>query len=150
MSVTALLLVSVVCVEALSAPFVPDSPATVIAVLPRQSSAWNGVDELRARLAAAPDEATAATLAAGLAQRYLDIFRVEGDPRLLGYAGATLAPWRSASAPPVDVTLQLASLAQMQHRFVEALAFLDSAIERAPRDGRAWLMRASITLVQGD
>lgn len=137
---------TLVAMTAESAPFEPSSPTEVIERLPARSGAeWDAVRALRAELATAP----AAEPAAKLAARYLSLFRAEGDPRLIGYAEAAVEPWRSADAPPRDVALQLAALAQMQHHFDEALVRLDALLERDPRVAEAWLSKASIAQVLG-
>lgn len=138
---------SCVATAATASPFQPQSPTQVIEHLPARSGPeWDDVRALRAELAARPANAAGA---ADLAALYLDLFRVEGDPRLVGYAEAALEPWRTETAPPRDVALQLASLAQTQHRFDEAVERLDELLARDPRAAEAWLMKASIAQVAG-
>lgn len=130
-----------------AAPFAPGSSSEIVERLPARSGAeWDQIDSLRAALAAQPADAVAA---AQLAARYLDLYRVEGDPRLVGYAEAALERWRNVADAPREVELQLAATAQTQHRFDEALSRLDSVLARDPRAAEGWLMRASIAQVLG-
>ncbi len=69
---------------ALAAPFVPNDPAQILERLPpRDGVAWDAIRTLHAALEASPDDAS---VAAELSQRYLDLNRVAGDPRLVAYA----------------------------------------------------------------
>lgn len=130
-----------------AAPFAPQSPSEIVERLPARSGAqWDEIAAMRTALAAEPANATTA---AQLAARYLDVYRVEGDPRLVGFAEAALEPWREIADAPRDVALQLAATAQTQHRFDEALSRLDALLARDPRAAEGWLMRASIAQVLG-
>ncbi|MGO8702055.1 MAG: hypothetical protein ACLQVY_30605 [Limisphaerales bacterium] len=103
--------------------------------------------ELRAQLTREP---TNATLAATLAHCCIDKYRSEADPRYLGRAQAALAPWWNQSAPPVELLVLRATIKQSQHDFAASLADLESAIRIAPRNGQAWLTRATILTALGD
>src|SRR5262249_36771450 len=70
--------------------------------------------------------------------------RAGADPRLLGRAEATLAPWWDEAAPPAEVLLLRATIRQSRHAFDEALADLDRLVGEAPGDAQAWLTRAVV------
>src|SRR5262245_45767229 len=48
--------------------------------------------------------------AQALAQDFLRRARIEGDPRLVGYAQAALAPWRDRDDVPVDLAVLQATV----------------------------------------
>lgn len=130
------------------APFVPSDEAQILERLPVRSGAeWDEIAALRARSAAEPRRTD---LAAELARRYLDVYRADGDPRLVGYARAALAPWANASEPPVAIALQGALVAQTEHRFADAQQALDALMRRAPREPQAPLAAAALALTRGD
>jgi hypothetical protein len=130
------------------APFTPREDDEILERLAsRTGPEWDGIRALREALAAEP---TSAPIAAELARRYLELYRAEGDPRLVGYARVALAPWSQTQDPPLEIALQRALVAQTEHRFAEAAADLERLIVRAPRDPRPWLISAAIDLVHGD
>ena len=70
--------------SARAAPFVPNDDEQILERLPPRTGAeWDVIRALRAAFAA---DSSSAELAAELARRYLELFRVEGDPRLVAYA----------------------------------------------------------------
>jgi hypothetical protein len=132
---------------AVAAPFVPRDADAVLERLPRRvGPEWEAVRALHAQRAANPDDAG---VAARLAQSYLALNRGIGDPRLIAYARQALARWDGVAAPPVDVALERASIAQSEHRFDEARDELARLVARAPRSPQAWLTLAFVDTVQG-
>ena len=103
--------------------------------------------ELRAQLTQEP---TNAGLAATFARCCIDKYRSEADPRYLGRAQAALAPWWNQAAPPVELLVLRATIKQSEHDFAASLADLERAIRIAPRNGQAWLTRATILTALGD
>jgi tetratricopeptide (TPR) repeat protein len=133
---------------AFGAPFVPSDESQVLERLPpRTGREWQAIASLRAQLAREP---RSATVAAELARRYLELFRAEGEPRLVAYAQSALAPWRDERDPPLEIAQRRAEIAQSEHRFDDALADLKRVIERDPRSVAARLTVASIDLVRAD
>jgi len=133
---------------AFGAPFVPSDSRQVLERLPpRTGREWQAIGSLRAELAREP---RSAAVAAELARRYLELFRAEGEPRLVAYAQSALAPWRDDRDPPLEILQRRAEIAQSEHRFDEALADLKRVIERDPRSVAARLTLASIDLVRAD
>ena len=114
---------------------------------PRTGREWQAIAPLRAELAREP---RSAAVAAELAQRYLELFRAEGEPRLVAYAQSALAPWRDDRDPPLEIAQRRAEIAQSEHRFDDARADLKRVIERDPRSVAARLTLASIDLVRAD
>jgi Tfp pilus assembly protein PilF len=107
------------------------------------------VDEARGlerRLGQAPADLDTAVR---LARLRVDEARRSGDPRLLGYAEAALAPWWGQLAPPVPVLLLRATIRQSRHEFAAALADLDALVARAPDEPQGWLTRAVVLTVRG-
>lgn len=103
--------------------------------------------ELRARLAAEPDDAATAV---DLARRYFRLALAEGDPRFVGYAEAALRPWWGTTDPPHDILVVRALLQQYRHDFGGALDTLGAAAKSDPADPEVHLWRAAILLVQAD
>ena len=83
-----------------------------------------------------------------LATRYIEQGRSHGDPRFLGQAQATLAPWWNEPTPPAPILLLRATIRQNVHEFDRALADLDQALTIQPTNAQAWLTKASIFQVQ--
>jgi tetratricopeptide (TPR) repeat protein len=102
---------------------------------------------LKARLKAAPQDASAA---AALAQLYIGAGRREADPRFYGYAQAALAPWWREAAPPPSIRLLRATLLQATHQFDAARADLQALVRGDPGNGQAWLTLATVQTVTGD
>jgi tetratricopeptide (TPR) repeat protein len=88
-------------------------------------------------------------LAVRVAQGYVELGRVTGDPRYAGYAEAALAPWWHLKRPPQQVLVLRAALRQRLHQFDAALADLARVLEANPRHAEARLMRATVLQVQG-
>ena len=110
-------------------------------------------DALRRLTAVAPETDPAQRLAA--ARRMIELGRINGDPRTLGYAESILAPWPADSADvPVDAIVLHATIAQSRHAFSRARSLLDRAIERSkpgePAFAQALLTRAAIAQATGD
>ncbi|MES2355170.1 MAG: hypothetical protein V4568_12370 [Pseudomonadota bacterium] len=134
--------------EVSAEPFRPQNSAAVLEKLPLKpgDSQWRELRQLRAELAAQPNNVAVATK---LARRYFDLVSAEGDPRYVGYAQAALAPWWTQSSPPVDVLVLRATLKQYRHDFSSALADLDGAIAQNSRNPEALSLAATIHMVQG-
>ncbi|MEO8466616.1 MAG: hypothetical protein ABI640_14825 [Gammaproteobacteria bacterium] len=131
-----------------AAPHVPSDAAEVLERLPaRDGAEWREIAALQAELAHAPRDAK---LAAELAQRYLELFRAQGDPRLIAYAQRGLSAWNAAAEPPLEIGLKRAEIAQTEHRFDAARGELEQLAARAPRDARVWLTLAAIDVVRAD
>jgi hypothetical protein len=129
---------------AAATPYTPSDPAAVIAHVPARDPA-----EVSARrtLAAAPDRVE---LAVELARADLRRYRTLSDPRFLGRAQATLAPWWGLAEPPHDVRLLRATIRQSLHDFDGAMADLDRAVAERPADAQAHLTRAVVATVTAD
>jgi hypothetical protein len=131
-----------------AAPYAPSDATEVLERLPaRDGAQWREIAVLQAELARAPRDAKRA---AELAQRYLELFRTLGDPRLIAYAQRGLNVWGTDADPPFEIALKRAEIAQTEHRFDAARAELDRLTVRAPRDARPWLTLAAIDLVRAD
>ncbi len=134
-------------VSAVAAPFVPADDAQVLERLPeRSTSQFRDLKRLRSAAIAAPNNVAAAV---ALADAYYRISRSEGDPRFLGYAQAALTPWWKDAEGPTVVLVMRATLLQSNHEFPRALADLNKAIARDPRNARAMLVRATVLTVKG-
>lgn len=124
--------------------YTPGDAAAVVAHVPTRDPA-----ELSARrtLAAAPDQVE---LAVELARADIRRYQRLSDPRFLGRAQATLAPWWTLAAPPHDVLLLRATIRQSLHDFDGAKADLDRAVAERPDDAQAQLTRAVVATVTAD
>ncbi|OEZ95686.1 hypothetical protein DUGA2_64480 [Duganella sp. HH101] len=89
-------------------------------------------------------------LAAAVVQAQLTLARRTGDPRYLGYAQTSLAPWWSDPAPPPRIALLRASVLQKRHEFPAALKDYDYVLRREGNNGNALFARAVIHQVTGD
>jgi len=129
-------------------PFVPSSDAQVLERLP-----YKAADPVMAQLRAERDqlrqEPQNLRLAVRLAGRYIELGRVNGDPRYAGYAQAALMPWWNLERPPAAVLLLRANLRQHVHDFAGALADLDAVLHDNPWNAQARLTRATVLQVQG-
>ncbi|MBV9914479.1 MAG: hypothetical protein JOZ93_18010, partial [Sinobacteraceae bacterium] len=126
----------------------PHRPVSDGEVLERVPAAAQigALEALRRRLATRPDDLQSALT---LAHGYLALGRSTGDPRLVSYTEATLAPWLAAQPRNAAVlTLQAAAL-QYLHQFNDSLALLERVTAIEPLNAEAWLMKATILQVQG-
>jgi hypothetical protein len=110
-----------------AATYTPADAAAVVARVPTRDA-----DELSARrtLAASPDRVE---IAVELARADIGRYRALSDPRFLGRAQATLAPWWGLAEPPHDVLLLRATIRQSLHDFEGAKADLDRTVAQKPR-----------------
>ena len=129
-----------------ASPYIPSSPAQVLEKLPANSAtSTKEFKHLRAVLNVKPNNTSVATQ---LAKLYIERSRIEGDPRYLGYAQAALAPWWKLNAPPVEVLVLRATLLQSTHHFDPSLIDLNKVLKLDPKNGQAWITRATILQVQ--
>jgi Tfp pilus assembly protein PilF len=130
-----------------AAPYVPTDDNQVLERLPFKPNdpVAQELRQMRSELQRNPKDLTTAVR---LARRYYSLVGEEGDPRYLGYAQATLAPWWAMPDPPTDVLILRASLGQFRHDFAGALADLGRVIEREPGNTEARTLRAILHIVQ--
>jgi Tfp pilus assembly protein PilF len=141
-------LITASSVPAIAAPFAPASDGQVLERLPFTPSdpVMRELRALHSRLTHEPDDLP---LALRLAQGYLELGRVTGDPRYAGYAEAALAPWWHLEQAPQEVLVLRATLRQRTHQFDAALADLATVLKTHPRNAQARLTRATVLQVQG-
>lgn len=84
-----------------------------------------------------------------LARWYIEQAQTRFDPRLWGFAQATLQPWWESTSPPVDLLLLRAIVRQHAHDFVQAETDLDQVLAREPHNAQAHLTRAVVLNIQG-
>ena len=134
---------------ATATPYRPASDSDVVETLPAGagSTADRATRALRAAVARDPENLD---LALRLASLYVARARIESDPRPLGRAEATLAPWWNAAEPPVPVLVLRATIEQSGHAFDDARADLTRALAREPANAQAWLTLATVQQVTGD
>jgi hypothetical protein len=132
----------------IAAPFVPASDAEVLERLAVSPSdpALRELRALQGQLRQTPDNLVLATR---VAQGYLELGRVTGDPRYAGYSEAALTPWWHLDHPPSEVLVLRATLRQRTHQFDAALADLATVLSSNPRHVQARLTRATVLQVQG-
>ncbi|MET0232485.1 MAG: tetratricopeptide repeat protein [Rhodanobacteraceae bacterium] len=131
-----------------AAPHRPASDGEIVETLPagaRQSD--RAARALRAATARDPGNLD---LALRLASLDIARARLDSDPRPLGRAQATLAPWWDAADAPVPVLVLRATIEQSGHAFDAAAANLERALARDPANAQAWLTLASVRQVTGD
>jgi tetratricopeptide (TPR) repeat protein len=126
-------------------PFIPGSDAEVLerlAVAPGDPA----LRALQSQLLKRPENLVLATR---VAQGYLELGRVTGDPRYAGYSEAALTPWWHLDDPPSEVLVLRAILRQRLHEFDAALADLATVLGRNPHYVQARLTRAAVLQVKG-
>lgn len=126
-------------------PYIPSSDAEILETLPK-SLISDELTTLRRQLSASP---TDIRLAVAVAERYLSMGNMEGDPRFYGYARAALKPWWSEQSPPAAILKLRAKLHEKEHLYDTALADLRKLLEQQPQDPQAWIEVANILRVQG-
>src|SRR3954463_10013827 len=111
-----------------AAAYVPATDAQVLERLPFKPNdpVARDMARLRGQLQRDPRQLD---IAVQLARRYYDMVGEEGDPRYLGYAQASLAPWWNMPQPPVEVQVLRASLGQFRHDFAGANSDLSQVLE---------------------
>lgn len=81
------------------------------------------------------------------AQAQIRYSREQEDPRFLGYAQATLAPF--SQSDDAAVVILIASIEQQRHQFSQAQRRLKALLKRSPNQAQGWLLLANIQRVQG-
>ena len=133
---------------ALADPYLPADDSVVLVTMPRTLLASRDeMATLRRQLAADPRNLELVTTVAG---RYLELGKLEGDPRFLGYAQAAIQPWWDAASAPAAVLKLRAKLKEKDHRYDAALADLKLLLDQEPRDTQAWIELSNICRVQGN
>jgi tetratricopeptide (TPR) repeat protein len=137
-----------VSVSGSAEPFVPQDGAQVLERL-RSNPLDTGARELRELRAQLSEEPHNLELAARFVRQCIQRSRSEADPRYLGHAQASLAPWWNLANAPAEALVLRATIRQSQHDFTNALADLELALHQDPRNAQAWLTRATILTVLG-
>lgn len=135
--------------QLVAAPFIPKDDGEVLERLPTKAGdpVVRELRKMREELTRNPRNLD---LAIRLAKRYYSLALAEGDPRYIGYAQAALVPWWDLADAPPEVLVMRATLRQYNHDFASALKDLNLALEREPRNGTAWSLRAAVNMVQAD
>ena len=128
-------------------PYIPQSDAEILEILPVKSSEKQRLKESRNELNNRPEDYT---LALKLAREYIGVGRTQSDPRYYGYAEAVLAPWLKPPHAKAGALVLQAAILQNRHDFQAALSLLNSALNLDPRHPQAWLTQAAIHEVQGN
>ena len=109
-------------------PFVPRDDQDVLEVLPSPAAA-SSARALRRRQSELTKDPENLAMSLQLAKEYIETSRAESDPRYLGYAEATLAPWWHLPQPPIEVLVLRATVRQSSHDFESALADLAQVLK---------------------
>jgi tetratricopeptide (TPR) repeat protein len=133
---------------ATASPHRPASDDEVVETLP--AGARQSDRATRALRAATARDPANLDLALRLASLDIARARLDADPRPLGRAQATLAPWWDASDAPVPVLVLRATIEQSGHAFDAAAAHLERALAGEPGNAQARLTLASVRQVTGD
>jgi hypothetical protein len=83
-----------------------------------------------------------------IGRRYFTLAMAQGDPRLVGYAAAAIAPLATKSGDTADYWLLRGQLEQFSHQFEPALASLAKASQLNPKSAEPLAWRAAIFMVQ--
>ena len=143
------MLLALVAPLAAATPYVPSSDSEVVETLPGGAGpqADRAMRALRSAVARDPGNLD---LALRLASLYVTRSRIDSDPRQLGRAEATLAPWWNVPTAPLPVLVLRATIEQSNHAFDDARADLMRALAREPANAQAWLTLATVQQVTGD
>ena len=129
-----------------AAPFTPTSDNEVVERLPLASDpSARQLESLRRQLAGRPDDNA---LRLDIGRRYFALAMAQGDPRLVGYAAAAIAPLATKSEGTADYWLLRGQLEQFSHQFEPALASLEKASQIDPKTVEPLAWRAAIFMVQ--
>ena len=132
--------------QAHAAPFTPTNDSEVVERLPLASDpSARQLESLRRQLAGRPDDNA---LRLDIGRRYFALAMAQGDPRMVGYAAAAIAPLEAKSAAIADYWLLRGQLEQFSHQFEQALASLEKAIQIDPKMVEPLAWRAAIFMVQ--
>ena len=127
-------------------PFTPANDNEVVERLPLASDASaRQLESLRRQLVGRPDDNA---LRLDIGRRYFTLAMAQGDPRLVGYAAAAIAPLATKSADVADYWLLRGQLEQFSHQFEPALVSLAKASQINPKTAEPLAWRAAIFMVQ--
>jgi Tfp pilus assembly protein PilF len=129
-----------------STPYVPANGTMVVETL-KKDARQRELQVMRKLVAANPGNIYAVS---ELTQRYISEARDTGDPRYLGYAQATLAPWWKLADAPTQILVLRATILQSTHQFTAALNDLNLVLRKDRNNPQAWLTRATIQQVTGN
>ena len=142
----ALTVLLVACLPVQAAPFTPGNDNEVVERLPLAGDpSARRVESLRKQLAARPGDGA---LRVEIARRYFDLAMAQGDPRLVGYASAAIAPLAAGAGGNAGYWLVHGQLQQYSHGFEAALASLAKAAQLDPSSSEPLSWRAAIFMVQ--
>ena len=128
-------------------PRVPIDDQEVLERLPKMLSLnRDSMAKIRTQLAADPGNSQ---LAAAAAQGYIKMGNDESDPRFYGYARSAIAPWWNESTPKAEVLKLRAKLKEKDHKYLEAIADLESLLVREPQDAQGWVELINLYRVVG-
>ena len=129
-------------------PYIPGDDSEVLEhVLPNTDHRMQDIRKLAALIAQSPgDENRALTLAS----RQLALGVAESDPRFVGYAQGTLAPWWHGSDPSIPLQVLRARILQAQHNFTSAKQDLEQVLHKDPNYVEAHLVLAGVDEATGD
>lgn len=131
-----------------AAPYMPTDDGLVLQrVLPSADPRLQAIRDKAVALAQHPGDAN---LAFDLASHQLSIGVAEADPRFVGYAQGTLAPWWREPEPPVPLRVLRARILQAQHDFPAARRDLQAVLAIDPNHVDAHLVLAGISETTGD
>jgi hypothetical protein len=129
-----------------AAPFTPTNDNEVVERLPLASDpSARQLESLRRQLIGRPDDNA---LRLDIGRRYFTLAMAQGDPRLVGYAAAAIAPLEAKSAGIADYWVLRGQLEQFSHQFEPALASLEKASQIDPKTVEPLAWRAAIFMVQ--
>src|ERR1700761_1510175 len=133
---------------AIAAPFTPAAANQILQrVLPSADPRLQAIREKTAALAQHPGDPD---LSLDLAARQLSVGVAEADPRYVGYAQGTLAPWWREPDPPVPLRVLRARVLQAQHDFAGAKRDLKAVLAIDPDHVDAHLVLAGVSETTGD
>ncbi|WP_341903779.1 hypothetical protein [Polaromonas sp. YR568] len=132
--------------QLIAAPFTPASDSEVVERLPLATDpSARRVESLRRQLAAKPADNA---LRIEVARQYFELAMAQGDPRLVGYAAATIAPMAPTAADNSDYWFIQGLIQQYSHNFEGSLQSLAKAAQLNPAATGPLSWRSAVLMVQ--
>jgi hypothetical protein len=137
-----------ISLPAAGAPSIPTDDNLVLqSGLPTADPRMREIRTLARQLRERPDNAA---IAMRLAARQLAMGVAEADPRFVGYAQATLAPWWHDPRPSLALLVLRARVLAARHDFIGAAGDLRVALQQEPGNPDALLLLASVDEASGE
>ena len=130
-------------------PYLPQNDSQIIERLSTKVGGNSSAEvrKLRSEIAKNPKDLK---LALNTAKHFIELGRIESDPRYLGYAESVISSWLKVQNPLPEILVLRATISQSNHDFDGALKDLDIALKENSTNAQAWLTKAVILQTKGN